>query len=96
MKLLVVNEKNEIEIKKNAIGLIYESKEKNYNFYAEISEKKIYCQRMYDKSPEYFTVNQKEKLIERKNMAEDFAKFLYDEDLLAWFYKKKYYTKKRF
>ena len=95
MKLIEIDEqKNKLVINKNAIGLHYEKDYHSHNFKADIFKDKIKCSRQFkcSISSETFEVTPKEQMVLRRNMAEDFI----FKDMLAWFYKKKHYTKRRF
>lgn len=95
MKLIEIDEqKNKLVINKKAIGLHYEQDYHSHNFKADIFKDEIRCSRQYKnrESIETFKVTPKNQLIKRRNMAEDFM----FKDMLAWFYKKKHYTKRRF
>ena len=98
MKLIEIDEqKNKLVINKNAIGLHYEKDYHSHNFKADIFKDKIKCSRQFKGSisSETFEVTPKEQMVLRRNMAEDFEDFMF-KDMLAWFYKKKHYTKRRF
>ena len=101
MKLIEIDEqKNKLVINKNAIGLHYEQDYHSHNFKADIFKEKIKCSRQFKGSisSETFEVTPKEQMMHRRNMAEDFEDFkdFMFKDMLAWFYKKKHYTKGRF
>ena len=97
MKLLSV-EDGKIKINKNAAGIIYEEKKyESHSFKAEIFKDGIKCTRVYGKKPEIFWVKNGEPSLRKENLADDFARFFYDEKkVLEWYYKKKYFTKRRF
>ena len=91
-------ENGKVKINKKADGIVYEEKcSENYTFKAEIFKEKIKCTRIYGKTPEVFWVKNGEPSLRKENLADDFARFFYDEDkALEWCYKKKHFTKRRF
>ena len=101
MKLIEIDEqKSKLVINKNAIGLHYEKDYHSHNFKADIFKDKIKCSRQYKDgiSSKTFEVTPKKQMALRRNMAEDFEDFkdFMFKDMLAWFYKKKHYAKRRF
>lgn len=97
MDLLSV-ENGKVKINKKADGIVYEEKcSENCTFKAEIFKEKIKCTRIYEKTQEVFWVKNGEPSLRKEHLADDFARFFYDEDkVLEWHYKKKHFTERRF